>query len=123
MPAYISSFNRGYHQFHFNFISPNIEKVYGYSPEEIYKVGYELWFGRIHHDDVDRVKELFERLFTEGTNLDVEYRIQRKDGKWIWIHDRSTGTLEGNGVKFAVGIFSDITDRKQAKEERKKLET
>ncbi|MBW1939018.1 MAG: PAS domain S-box protein [Deltaproteobacteria bacterium] len=96
------------------FISPNIEKVYGYSHEEIYKAGDKLWFGRIHSDDVDKVKKSFEKLFTEGTRLDVEYRIQRKDGKWIWVHDKSTGTLEKNGVKFADGILSDITDRKRA---------
>ena len=104
------------------FISPNIEKVYGYSPEEIYKYDDELWFGKIHSDDINKVKESFERLLTEGAQLDVEYRIQRRDGKWIWVRDRSTGTLEKNGLKFAEGILSDITEYKLSEEERKKLE-
>ncbi|MGB3479990.1 MAG: PAS domain S-box protein, partial [bacterium] len=36
-----------------SFISENIEKVYGYTPEEIYQEADRLWFGRIHPDDVD----------------------------------------------------------------------
>jgi PAS domain S-box-containing protein len=35
-----------------DFISPNIEKVYGFTPEEIYQSGQHLWLGRIHPDDI-----------------------------------------------------------------------
>ncbi|MHC4241981.1 MAG: PAS domain S-box protein, partial [Planctomycetota bacterium] len=98
------------------FISSNIEKVYGYTPEDIYEEGERLWFGRIHPDDVERVKKAFEAVFEEEVQLDVEYRIRRKDGEWIWIHDRSVGAYEKNGIKYADGAFSDITEHKQAEE-------
>jgi len=98
------------------FVSPNVREVYGYSPEEIYKQGHRLWFGRIHPDDVEKVKELFKTLFEKRTQFDVEYRIKRKDGEWVWLHDRSVATYEKGGVARADGVFSDITTRKRAEE-------
>jgi len=104
------------------FVSPNVEKVYGYSPEEIYKQGDRLWFGRIHPDDVGKVKEAYQALFEKQTPFDVQYRIKTKDGKWIWLHDRSLVTYEIHGVKYADGIFSDVTERKKAEDQLKQFQ-
>lgn len=98
------------------FISPTVEKVYGFTQEEICGKGELLWFERIHPDDIDKVRESFQRVFAEGLEFDVEYRIQRKDEKWIWVHDTAIMAYEEDGVKYAYGIFSDITERKQAVE-------
>jgi PAS domain S-box-containing protein len=98
------------------FISPNVTRVYGYSPEEIYEASDILWFGRIHPDDLPHVQEAFDALFTGNRPFDVEYRIQRKDGNWIWLHDRSISTYEKDGVRYADGLFSDITERKESEE-------
>ena len=54
-----------------SYISPVVEDVYGYSPEEIYSGGNELWFGRIHPEDREMVKRSFEKLFTEKEGLDI----------------------------------------------------
>jgi PAS domain S-box-containing protein len=94
------------------FVSPNIERVYGYTSEEICKAGDRLWFGRIYPDDVEKVIEAYKVLFEKKEKFDVEYRIKRKDGKWIWLHDRAIATYEKEGVMYADGVFSDITDRK-----------
>jgi PAS domain S-box-containing protein len=99
-----------------SFISPNVEAVYGYTPEEIYEAGDRLWFGRIHPEDVADVRGAYESLFKEETPLAVEYRIRRKDGEWIWLSDRSTGTYEKDGTMYADGVFSDITYRKRTEE-------
>ena len=72
-----------------SYIGPNVEAVYGYSPQEIYDGGAEVWLGRIHPADVGNVERAFADLFTQGKALDVQYRIQRKDGAWIWLHDRA----------------------------------
>ncbi|MHC4143633.1 MAG: PAS domain S-box protein [Planctomycetota bacterium] len=104
------------HEGRTTFISSNVEKVYGYTPKEIYQECERLWFGRIHPDDAERVKESFEAVFEKGVQLDVEYRIRRKDGEWIWLQDRSIGAYEKDGMKYADGVFSDITERKKARE-------
>jgi len=105
-----------------NYISQHIETIYGYTPDEIYKEGDRLWLGRIHPDDIENVEDAYKALFEKGTMFDVEYRIKRKDGEWIWLHDRSIAFYKKNGVRCDDGIFSDITERKQAEEERGKLE-
>jgi len=99
-----------------SFISSNIEQVYGFSAQEIYARGSELWLGRIHPDDVERVKQSFAAVFAERVPLDVEYRIRHRQGHWIWLHDTSIGAYEKDGVKYANGVFSDITQRKQTEE-------
>lgn len=105
-----------------SYISPNIEKVYGYTPDEIYADGEDIWFGRIHTADVGFVAEAFDQLFTENRVFDIEYRIKRKDGQWIWLHDRSIATEEKNGLKIAYGLFSDITERKKIEDALRKSE-
>ncbi|NIP28341.1 MAG: PAS domain S-box protein [Phycisphaerae bacterium] len=101
------------------FISPNVKKIYGYKPEDIYEQGDRLWFGRIHPDDVEKVKDAYKALYKKGIQFDTEYRIKRRDGKWIWLHDRSIVTYQKDGVMYADGIFSDITEQKKRE---KKLE-
>ena len=104
------------------FISPNVERVYGYTQEEIYGAGGNLWFGRIHSDDVEKVKEAYRTLFKKNKLFDIEYRIKRKDGNWIWSHDRAVTTYEKDGILYADGVFSDITKRKRADESLRKSE-
>jgi len=101
------------------FVSPNVEDIYGYSPEEIYSAGDSLWFGRIHPDDVENVKDAFKAFFENGNVLNIEYRVKCKDGKWIWLHDRATDIYEKDGVMYADGVFTDVTNRKKAEEELK----
>ena len=101
------------------FISPNVEKVSGYTAEELYRAGPDGWFGRIHPDDRAPVRRLFEQLFETGAGtFDVEYRLRHRNGRWIWLHDRAVATLEGHGTTYVYGLYSDITDRKQAEEIR-----
>jgi len=96
-----------------HFISSNVEETYGYSPQEIYKGGASLFFGRIHPEDVDNTRIEYENLFKKQKMFDVEYRIKRKEGTWIWLRDRATSIYEVDGVMYADGIFSDITERKK----------
>ena len=103
-----------------HYISPNAERVFGFPPEEMCEKGTERWVGRIYPSDSERIVEAFHRLFAGGRAFDVEYRLQRKDGEWIWVHDRAYRTYERDGVRCADGVLSDITARKRAEEEMRK---
>jgi len=94
------------------FISSNFERVCGYTPEEIYGEGGSRWAKQIHPDDLARVCASYALLFTERRMLDLEYRIQRKDGVWIWVHEKAVSTHEKDGVMYADGLLSDITERR-----------
>lgn len=105
-----------------SFISSNVERFYGYTPQEIYAAGDQLWLDRIHNEDRERVVASYNALFSGLGVYDVEYRIQRKDGEWAWIHDFAYATAVQDGVRVAHGVFNDITAHKMAEDERGKLE-
>lgn len=92
-------------------ISKKITKVFGYTPEEIRREGERLWFGRMHPDDRERVREAYVKLFSENRPFDVEYRMQHRDGHWMWWHDRAVAIQEREGERYADGLLSDITER------------
>jgi len=102
-----------------SYISPNVEKIYGFSQKEIYEGRDTVWFGRIHPDESKQVIEAFKKMFVNGERFDTKYRIQRKDGEWIWIHDSATIAYKKNGDKYAYGVFSDVTERKEAEQRYK----
>ena len=107
---------------HVTFISPNIERVLGYTPDEAYRKSARPFRSRVHPDDLHKVKGAFRALFTTGQPYDVECRVQRKDGEWIWVHDRAVATYEKDGTRYADGLLSDITERKRAEEVRQRTE-
>ncbi len=104
------------------FVGPNIEHLTGYTQEEEYQNRTWMnWFDRVRPDDVEHAKAAMRELIEKGKLYDIEYRFQRKDGQWIWIHDRSLGTYEKDGKRYADGLLSDITGRKQAELEYKTI--
>ena len=92
------------------FVTPNAEAIYGFTPQEIYESG--VWFDRIHPEDVPKVRDTYAALIERGTLFSTEYRIQRKNGEWIWLHAKSTSSYVENGKRYFVGICSEITERK-----------
>lgn len=104
------------------FISQNFKVITGYTPEEEYEADSEQnWLSRVHLADVESTKAAYRALIERGDPYNVEYRFKRKDGNWIWLHDRAVATYEEDGMRYADGITSDITERKEAEAEIKRL--
>jgi PAS domain S-box-containing protein len=99
-----------------NFISANVEELWGFTPEELRDSGFEIWSKHVHPADRDWVLQEYEALFREGKRYDVEYRFRRKDGEWIWVHNRAE-MAEIGGVRQAFGVISDVTARRRAAEQ------
>jgi PAS domain S-box-containing protein len=100
----------------FAFISPNIERVSGFSLDEVYRCGAALFLENVHTEDVGPMSKAMQALFANGEPYDVECRVRRKSGEWIWVHDRAVATYEKDGVRYADGLLSDITPSKRAEE-------
>jgi len=94
------------------FISEKIENVFGYSSEEVLQQGAALWFGRMHPDDRGHVQNAYAALFNAGRPYDVEYRIQHRDGRWMWWRDRAAITEQAQEKRYADGLLSDVTEQK-----------
>lgn len=103
------------------YISPGYERIWGYSRLSLYK-DPNSFIDAVHPEDRDRM--LFNlKLQKNGQPYDHEYRIIRPDGevRWIWDHGYPVRNETGLLTCY-VGVAHDITMRKQADEERKKLE-
>jgi diguanylate cyclase (GGDEF)-like protein len=75
------------------------------------------WSAAIHPDDRDRVKASLERHVNEGHPYAVEYRIARRDGRWLHWTDRGNTVRDAAGKPLRmIGAVSDITARKEAED-------
>jgi two-component system cell cycle sensor histidine kinase/response regulator CckA len=100
------------------FISARITSVFGYTPEEILREGAKLWFGRMHPDDREHVRRDYAELFRTGKKFDVQYRIQHREGHWMWWHDRAVLVEDtSTSTRYADGILSDVTEMKRLEEQ------
>src|SRR5215510_10116849 len=92
--------------------------VLGYDENEI-GASHGWWRTLIHPDDLHRVKETldrapFSRRADESDGYSLEYRLRHKDGRYLWVWDRSKLIRDESGrVTRIVGSVVDITDRKQ----------
>jgi PAS domain S-box-containing protein len=99
-------------------ISEQTTTVLGYTPEEWY-ANPGLWKKIVHPEDADRL-EAAQRLgaVAEG----VEYRVIAKDGRTVWLRDRSRLITDGEGVpRYWLGVLVDVTDRRRVHELRHEL--
>ena len=74
----------------------------------------EEWLKRIHPDDLARVKAAVADHFEGRTTVFAEeYRVQHKDGRWIWISDRGIARRDRDGrVVRMAGSEIDISAQK-----------
>jgi PAS domain S-box-containing protein len=103
--------------------SKRYKEMLGFAEDEF---GNELeeWTRRLHPDDVECfICEQEKHLRGETPIMIVEYRMRCKDGSYRWILDRGKiMEYAENGMPVrVVGTHTDITDRKQADEEIKRL--
>jgi PAS domain S-box-containing protein len=99
-------------------ISEQTTAILGYSPEEWY-ADPELWDKIVHPEDRARI-DASER--TGGLPEGIEYRVTTKDGRTVWLHDRSRLITDGEGVpRYWLGVLVDVTDRRRVHELRHEL--
>jgi diguanylate cyclase (GGDEF)-like protein/PAS domain S-box-containing protein len=97
------------------YISPQIELMLGYSPEE-WLNRPEGWTHRIHPDDHQYVIEHDEATIREGRErFTLEYRLRAADGTYRWIRDTATLIRDIKGrPSYWQGLSYDITEQKRA---------
>jgi PAS domain S-box-containing protein len=98
------------------YLSPRHEALTGYSNEEtLGRDGH--WLDLVHPDDRVRVTAENQRSETYGDAFRAEYRLQRKDGSFIWVLDEFVPVHDAAGQVTAwQGVMLDVTERVQADE-------
>jgi diguanylate cyclase (GGDEF)-like protein/PAS domain S-box-containing protein len=92
------------------YFSTRWKSMIGYAEQEL-TASMDEWFNRIHLEDRDRFEaELQAHLQGQTPALEIQYRIQHKDGLYRWVNSRGLAVRdrEGQVVRIA-GSQTDLT--------------
>lgn len=77
------------------------------------------WANAIHPEDREEVERGFQAAFRLRQPVRVECRLRRADGSWAWVIDVGQPRFAPDGAFLGyVGVVLDITERRNAEEER-----
>ncbi|HEY8083881.1 MAG TPA: EAL domain-containing protein [Solirubrobacterales bacterium] len=116
LPAIVYSCEVG-EQGRWRYVSPQIEDILGYSPEE-WIADPSLWARQLHSGDRDRVLEV-EAGHSPSQRYapPIDYRMITHDGDVVWILDEAVLEPDERGTPVWHGVLYDITERKHAEQE------
>ena len=99
---------------------PSTRKVLGRTAEEV--VGKKLSDFR-HPDDAEKAASFWEELLSKPGNHPepIEARYRHEDGSWHYLEGYANNLLEDSVVRGVVFNTRDITERKKAEEEIRRL--
>ena len=94
-------------------------EMLGYSMDELAPISFETWQKYVHPDDLKQAFQILQDHFSGKIDYyDVEYRMNHKEGQWIWVQDRgrvSERTEDGKPLVM-LGTHHDITQRKESEQ-------
>ncbi|MCF4987641.1 PAS domain-containing protein, partial [Pseudomonas syringae] len=99
----------------------NITKSH-YGRDEQNTLDYDDWLAAVYFEDQPRMQSALQRSLDTGVDLIIEYRNVWPDGSLNWVDVRARATRSKNGmVGSLAGVTSDITERKQAESQLRRL--
>jgi two-component system, cell cycle sensor histidine kinase and response regulator CckA len=94
--------------------SPNIEKWFGWKPEEV--IGFNT-LENIHPEDKHFAQQFLGSLLNEpNATRTAQCRYRCKDGSYKWIEFTGLNLLHDPDIQGILGNYHDITERKKAEE-------
>jgi diguanylate cyclase (GGDEF)-like protein/PAS domain S-box-containing protein len=116
LPAIVYSCEMG-ERGRWRYVSPQVEEILGYSPEE-WMADPGLWVKCLHPDDRERALEQETRkAVRDGGGPPIDYRMITREGAIVWILDEAVLEPDGEGTQVWHGVLYDITERKIAEQE------
>ncbi|MBD2006314.1 MULTISPECIES: PAS domain S-box protein [Cyanophyceae] len=95
--------------------------ILGLKPNEC-EPGYKVWASRVHPDDLAEAEAKLQQAIADKKEYHHEYRLRWSDGSIHWVEARGQLTYDSQGnPKHSIGAVIDITERKQAEQEREQL--
>jgi diguanylate cyclase (GGDEF)-like protein/PAS domain S-box-containing protein len=122
LPAIVYAAEPGEHG-RWRYVSPQVEEILGYSPEE-WMGDPGLWARRLHPDDREAVLSQEDPTAFQGRNPPpIDYRMITRDGDVVWIVDEAVLESDESGTPVLHGVLYDITKRKSAEQELQRAAT
>lgn len=102
----------------FDYVSPNVEEILGYKPQEI--IGQNN-FDLIHPEDIEKVIQKYRAAWHEpGVAYREVFRYLTKSGKWLWMEANGSFQMRKGALKAYLNI-RDIEKEHQTEAELRKL--
>ncbi len=103
--------------------SDEVYRIFGLEPQKL-EATYEAFRSFIHFDDRDKVTQAIEEALNKKEDYSIEHRIVLKDGTEKIVHEQGEVTFNDSGVPVMMfGTVQDITGRKAAEKELRRLST
>ncbi|MCF8028561.1 MAG: PAS domain S-box protein [Desulfobacteraceae bacterium] len=90
------------------YITPNVEKISGYRPDEI--IG-RCYIDFVCPEDLPNRLDFFEKV-ASGKGVATEYRYRTKEGGYVWVMSNARGIFQNGEISGIQGMLVDITERK-----------
>jgi diguanylate cyclase (GGDEF)-like protein/PAS domain S-box-containing protein len=98
------------------YVSPQVERLLGYTPEE-WLTASRAWSDCLHPSDRERVLAELDRARQAQEPFVSDYRLVAKDGRAVWFHDVSNIVYDDQtGSTCIQGVLLDISGRKELEE-------
>jgi PAS domain S-box-containing protein len=97
-----------------NYISPQVEKILGFTKEEFTKeVESSSLINFYHPEDVPKINAVLKEILSTKKGLTLHYRFKHKLNKnYIWLEESVFPRYDENGERIGnFGILKDISDR------------
>jgi diguanylate cyclase (GGDEF)-like protein/PAS domain S-box-containing protein len=95
------------------YVSPQVEEILGYKAEDFVR-DPGLWASRLHPEDRERALALeTEDNLGKRDTAPAEYRMFRRDGEVVWMHDEAVLEAGEDGVPVWHGVLYDVSARKE----------
>ena len=102
------------------YVSPRWCQIAGLEAEAALGNG---WLAAVHPDDRGKLASGWAEAARAGRTSAAEYRFVHPDGTIRWVAGQAVPERDGRGCVIGyVGVITDITEQKQAEEERKRLQ-
>lgn len=100
-----------------------IHQVTGYDNESYQSVDIDGWAAMLHPDDRQRATDQLRTAEESGLSYSCEYRLQRKDGSYVYVEDNGVFLRDGSGkATRMLGTLKDVTERIKARDELEERE-
>jgi PAS domain S-box-containing protein len=91
----------------FLYVSTGVEKLHGYSIEELKKLG-ELY--AVHPDDINIIRNVLERIIEKPSLINAQYRFIHKKGHTVWVESSCNAVRNEAGEPVMISVITrDIT--------------
>lgn len=94
----------------FFFISENMLRILGYTREEFQEKYQNRFRFMVYKEDREQTLQSIEDQIAENGQYDmVDYRIEKRDGTLLWVHDEGHYAVDRNGRAWFYVTINDIT--------------